>query len=77
MKNEILCYCEDHGIYEIYSVKGNVITYYSFYGWNEGFVKVTKNVKTGEEKRKRLRYKRVPKFLKTPEGWTKYNYFCG
>lgn len=71
-----LCYCENHGIYEVYREKGNIITYYSYYG-NEGFYKVTVNVLTGEEKRKHLRYKRVPKFLLTKEGWTRYNYFTG
>lgn len=76
INNLVLCYCEDHGIYEIYSEKGNVITYYSYYG-NEGFYRVTKNVKTGREVRKHLRYKRTPKFLKTKEGYTRYNYYTG
>lgn len=61
-----LCYCENYGIYEVFHERGNVITYYSYYG-NEGFYKVTVNVLTGEEKRKHLRYKRVPKFLLTCE----------
>lgn len=76
MMNDLcLCYCEDHGIYEVYKVKGNVITYYSYFG-NEGFYKVTHNCKTGTETRKHLRYTKVPKFLKGEYG-TKYNYFCG
>lgn len=69
-------YCEKYGIYELYKEKENVITYYSYFG-GEGFYKVTKNVVTGREVRKHLRYKKVPKFLLTKEGWTRYNYFTG
>lgn len=72
----VLRYCEKYGIYELYKEKGNVITYYSYFG-NEGFYKVVKNVATGREVRKHLRYKKVPKFLLTKEGWTRYNYFVG
>ena len=72
----VLLYCEKWGIYELHSEKGNVITYYSYYG-NEGFIRVTKNVKTGREVRHPLRYKKIPKFLLTKEGYTKYNYFTG
>lgn len=72
----VLLYCEKYGIYELYKEKGNVITYYSYFG-NEGFYRVTVNVKTGKETRKHLRYKKVPKFLLTPEGWVRYNYFTG
>lgn len=72
----ILEYCEKVGIYEIYSHKGNVITYYSYFG-GEGFYRITRNCKTGFEARKHLRYKKVPKFLKTKEGWNLYNYFVG
>ena len=72
----VLRHCEKYGIYELYKEKGNVITYYSYFG-NEGFYKVTKNVATGREVRKHLRYKKVPKFLLTKEGWTRYNYFTG
>lgn len=72
----VLKYCEKYGIYELHAEKGNVITYYSYYG-REGFYRVTKNVKTGKETRKALRYKKIPKFLKTKEGYTKYNYFTG
>ena len=72
----VLRYCEKYGIYELYKEKGNVITYYSYFG-NEGFYRITKNVVTGREVRKHLRYKKVPKFLLTKEGWTRYNYFVG
>ena len=72
----VLQYCEKYGIYELYKEKGNVITYYAYFG-DEGFYKVTKNVVTGREVRKHLRYKKVPKFLLTKEGWTRYNYFTG
>lgn len=72
----VLEYCEKYGIYELYSEKGNTITYYSYYG-KEGFIRVTKNVKTGREVRKMLRYRKTPKFLKTEDGCTKYNYFTG
>lgn len=72
----VLLYCERYGIYELHSEKGNVITYYSYYG-NEGFIRVTKNVKTGREVRKHLRYKNIPKFLKTEDGYVRYNYFTG
>lgn len=72
----VLRYCEKYGIYEVYSVKGNVMTYYSYFG-GEGFYRITKNVVTGREVRKHLRYTKPPKFLLTPEGYTKYNYFTG
>ena len=71
----VLSYCETHGIYELYAERGNVITYYSYFG-REGFYKVTKNVKTGREVRKHLRYKKTPKFLVTENG-VRYNYFVG
>ena len=71
----VLLYCEKHGIYQLYKEKGNVITYYSYFG-EEGLYKVTKNVKTGRETRKHLRYKNIPKFLVTPKG-VRYNYFVG
>lgn len=71
----VLLYCEKHGIYQLYKEKGNVITYYSYFG-EEGLYKVTKNVKTGKEIRKHLRYKKIPKFLVTPKG-VLYNYFVG
>ena len=38
MKDSIIVYCENHGIYEIYKERGNIITYYSYFG-NEGFYK--------------------------------------
>ena len=65
--NDVLRYCEDHGIYEVYSRRGNVITYYSLY--SEGFYKVVKNIKTGREVRKLLRYS-----IKNPPGFLKYKY---
>ena len=71
----VLCYCENHGIYEVYSRNGNTIVYYSFFG-NEGFYKVTKNVVTGHETRKHLRYKKIPAFLQGEYG-TRYNYYTG
>ena len=76
MSNEVIKYCEQHGIYEVYKVVGNVITYYSYFG-NEGFYKVTHNIVTGEETRNHLKCKKAPKFLFTENGATKYNYFCG
>lgn len=72
---EILNYCETVGVYELYKEKGNVITYYSYFG-NEGLYKVVRNCKTGKETRTHLKYKKIPKFLITPNG-TRYNYFCG
>lgn len=76
LPNKILCYCEDHGIYEIYKVRGNVITYYSFFT-GEGIYKIVKNIKTGKETRKLTRYKSTPKFLIAENGGLKYNYCCG
>lgn len=73
---DVILYCEKHGIYELYDIKGNIITYYSYFG-TDGFYKIIKNIKTGKEIRKSLRYKKVPKFLLTPEGYLKYNYFAG
>ena len=75
MNDSTIIYCENHGIYEIYKEKGNIITYYSYFG-NEGFYKVVVNVKTKKETRKHLRYKKVPSFLIGEYG-TKYNYFVG
>lgn len=76
LTDEALAYCEEHGIYEVYKQRGNVITYYSFFG-KEGFLKVTKNIKTGKETREDLRYKEVPKFLISENGGVLYNYFTG
>lgn len=78
MTNEAIAYAEKIGIYEIWKQRGNVITYYSWYPDNlkHPILKVTRNLKTGKETRKHLRYKKVPKFLVTPEG-TLYNYCCG
>lgn len=76
--NEVLCYCEDVGIIEVYSRRGNTITYYSLYP--EGMYKVTHNVKTGKEIRKLLRYKNfkhLPKMFYGANGGTKYNYMEG
>ena len=75
MKDNILCYCEKYGITEVYKVRGNTITYYSYFG-GEGFYRVTKNVATGYERRKNLRYAKPPKFLNGQYG-VRYNYFCG
>lgn len=74
-KDKNLAYCEKYGIY-VYKEKGNILTYYSYFG-AEGFYKVIKNVKTGKETRKHLRYKKPPQFLHTLEGDVKYNYFVG
>ena len=76
MKKDILRYCEDNGIYEVYAIQGNTITYYSYYG-ADGFYKITKNIKTGKETRQKLRFKKAPKYLKTKDGYTRYNYFTG
>ena len=75
MNNAIICYCEQHGIYEIYKTVGNTIIYYSYFG-REGFYKITKNIVTGREVRKHLRYTKPPKFLVSSNG-TRYNYFTG
>lgn len=76
MPDKILKYCEQHGIYEIYKIVGDIITYYSYYG-SEGFYKITHDIATGKEKRKHLKYKKTPKFLITETGSVRYNYFCG
>lgn len=73
INHNVLLYCEAHGIYEVYKEKGNIISYYSYFG-NEGFYKVTVNVVTGKGNRKHLRYNNIPKFLKGEFG-VKYNYF--
>ena len=75
LSKKALKYCEEHGIYEVYSERGNVITYYSYYG-NEGFYKVVKNIKTGKEIRKHLRYKKIPEFLRGDD-CVLYNYYTG
>lgn len=74
----VLRYCENHGICEVYSRRGNSITYYSLY--TEGMYKVTHNVQTGKETRKLLRYKdfkHLPKMFYGETGGTKYNYMEG
>ena len=76
MSDAALAYCEKHGIYEVHSEKGNVITYYSYFG-SEGFIRVTQNLKTGKGVRKHLRYKKIPRFLLSKEGYARYNYFTG
>jgi len=75
---EVLRYCEDVGIIEPYSLKGNLLTYYSLYP--EGMYKVQHNMKTGCETRKLLRYKNfrhLPKMFYGEYGGTKYNYYIG
>lgn len=75
--NKALCYCEDRGIYEVYSRKGNIITYYSLY--EEGIYKVTVNVLTRKENRHLLKNTsatRIPKYLRDVYG-NKYNYYSG
>ena len=78
ISDKAIAYCEDNGIYEIYKEVGNVLTYYSFYSddLKHPFIKVSVNLKTGKETRKRLRYRKAPKFLKGERG-TRYNYCCG
>ena len=82
-KQEKLLYMEKIDIYEIYSETLKTITYYSYFGY-EGFYKITKNIETGRETRKHMKWKKAPKHLliKTafngkPFTITKYNYFCG
>lgn len=67
--NDVTRYAERLGIYEIYSRRGNTITYYSYFG-SEGFYKIVRNLSTGIETRKHLTTK--PKNI-----GNKYNYFCG
>lgn len=78
MTNKAICYCEKHGIYEVYKQVGDVIIYYSYYGDEpkRPFIKVEHNLKTGEETRTRLRYRKPPKFLKGEYGYS-YNYYTG
>lgn len=78
MGENITRYCEEHGIYEVYKIKGNTIVYYSWYGDDpyHPFIKVTHNLNTGKETRERLRYRNVPKFLIGERG-VRYNYYCG
>lgn len=76
--HDVIRYCEDHGIYEVYSLRGNIITYYSLY--SEGMYKVQRNINTGKESRKLLRYKnirRLPRMFYGANGGCKYNYMEG
>ena len=72
-------YAETIGVYE-FKVKWPEIRYWSFFG-TEGWWFVRHNLVTGDETRKlRVKWKGygiVPKFLLTPGGATKYNYFTG
>ena len=75
-----LRYAERHGIYE-YSVNQNYMEYWSLY--EDGFYFYRIDLNTNERNevchlpwQKEDGYP-VPAFLKTPEGYTKYNYFEG
>ncbi len=76
-------YMEKIGIIEIYSETLKTITYYSYFG-SEGFYKITKNLESGKETRKHMKWTKTPKhllvettFMGKPFTATKYNYFCG
>lgn len=72
-------YAENIGVYE-FIVRWPEIRYWSFFG-TEGWWFVRHNLVTGEERRKLGALWRgrgnIPKFLLTPDGCTKYNYFTG
>jgi hypothetical protein len=76
-EKRILDYCEKYGIYEIYrqNFKLKTFTYYSLY--HEGMYKIIKNIETGHEQRLKLKVKKIPEYLITPEGYTRYNYMTG
>lgn len=69
LSDKALEYCERVGVYEVWREKGDILTYYSYFG-SEGFYKVEKNLMSGEEKRTHLKSK--PKAI----GY-RYNYFVG
>ena len=75
-----LRYAEDHGIYE-YKVNSNYMEYWSLYEEGFYFYRVDLNTE-GKCQVCHLEWHKedgypVPAFLKTPEGYTKYNYFYG
>lgn len=75
-----LRHAEKIGVYE-YKVNGSYMEYWSMY--EDGFYFFRTDLNTLErEEVCRLRWAKengypVPSFLLTPEGHTKYNYFCG
>lgn len=75
-----LRHAENIGVYE-YKVNGSYMEYWSLF--DEGFYFFRTDLNTLErEEVCHLRWVKeegypVPSFLKTPEGYTKYNYFCG
>ena len=79
-KEIALRHAEDIGVYE-YKVNGKYMEYWSLF--DEGFYFFRTDLDTLErEEVCHLHWVKgegfpVPAFLKTPEGYTKYNYFCG
>ena len=79
-KSLALRYAENHGIYE-YQVNGSYMEYWSLY--NEGFYFYRVDLNTnGKSQVCHLEWHKedgypIPAFLKTPEGFLKYNYFEG
>lgn len=79
-KNIAIRHAEDIGVYE-YKVNGSYMEYWSMF--DEGFYFFRTDLNTLErEEVCHLHWVKsegypVPAFLRTPEGYTKYNYFCG
>lgn len=79
-KDLALRHAEKIGVYE-YTVNGSFMEYWSLF--DEGFYFFRTDLNTLErEEVCHLHWSKeegypVPAFLKTPEGYTKYNYFCG
>ena len=71
-----LRYRERCGIYQTYSETLKTMTWYSYFG-SEGFYKVHKNIETGKETRKHMKWIKCPKHLRTSDGWDLYMYFEG
>lgn len=62
---------EKYGIL-YYKVSGRKMIYYSYFGKIDGYYKITINLDTGEQTRKRLAYEKTPKHLKG-----RVNYYVG
>lgn len=79
-KEIALRYAEKIGVYE-YATNGKYMEYWSMF--DEGFYFFRTDLDTFERTEVCfLHWVKdegfpVPSFLKTPEGYTKYNYFCG
>lgn len=61
---------EEYGLE--YKLQGHKMIYYSYFGKIDGYYKITIDLDTGKQTRKRLAYEKTPKHLKG-----RVNYYAG